>query len=102
MGSLAGEQGLQLWLLPQTQKEPWAGALLEPESEPELRRALEKVGPKWRSHSAHWQEDTCRVNEPHLPPGNLRGVGRGSRWGCVQRECWCHCREGGPGWGHFA
>lgn len=44
MTSSAWAQGLHLGLLPKSRKEPWAGLLAEPESEPELKRTLEKGG----------------------------------------------------------
>lgn len=63
MSSLAWEQGLCLGPPPRTWREPWAGLLLEAE----LRRTLEKVGPKWRSHKCS-QEDSRPVNKPRPCP----------------------------------
>lgn len=78
-------------LPPRTRKERWAGLLLEPESEPEseqeVKRALEKV--RLGIWSDECSEETCPVNEPHsLPLGNRPGseTGRATLEGSVAGE----------------
>lgn len=77
MGSLAGEGVCNYSSCPEPGKSPgparcpgrigaWAS------------RALEMVGPEWRSHKGS-QEDTCPVNEP--PPASREPAGQGRRRG---------------------